>query len=71
VPLGEWHEVRLRVVIAGTTGRIEVWFDDVPIGALTRTDNTGGATVGHLQLGELNKRTFDATFDDVVASSGA
>jgi hypothetical protein len=71
VPLGEWHEVRVRVVIAGASGRIEVWFDDVPIGALTRTDNTGGAAVGRLQLGELNKRTFDATFDDVAASSGA
>lgn len=71
VPLGEWHEVRFRVVIAGASGRIEVWFDDAPVGALSRTDDTGTVAVGRLQIGDPNKRTFDATFDELVASSGA
>ena len=70
VPLGDWHQVRLRVVVAGASGRIEVWFDGVSIGALTRTDNTGIVAVGRLQLGDPNKRTFDTTFDEVAASSG-
>jgi hypothetical protein len=71
VALGAWHEVRFRVVIAGASGRIEVWFDGAPVGALSRTDSTGTVAVGRLQLGEPNKRTFDATFDEVAVSSGA
>lgn len=69
--LGAWHELRIRVIVGGASGRIEVWFDGVPVGALTRTDNTGTVTIGRLQLGDPNKRTFDATFDEVAASSGA
>ena len=65
-----WHELQIRVKVAGSSGSVTTWFDGNQVNALTRTENLGTAPIGRIQLGENAKnRTFDVAFDDVVAAT--
>jgi hypothetical protein len=57
------------VRIADADGQIEVWYDDAPVTALSRTEPFGTNPIGALQLGENTPGlTYDVAFDDVAAS---
>jgi Calcineurin-like phosphoesterase len=69
VSQGVWHNLLVRVRIADPAGQIEVWYDDVPVTALSRTEAFGSNPIGILQLGEnTSGLTYDVAFDDVVVS---
>src|SRR5215213_8183604 len=68
---GVWQTLQVHVRIAGTGSQIEVWYNDIPVTALSRIDSLGTNPVGILQLGENTPGlTYDIAFDEVVASSG-
>jgi acid phosphatase type 7 len=68
VSLGSWHAIQAHVRIADTASQIEVWYDDVPVTALSRTESLGTNPIGILQLGENSSGlTYDIAFDDVSA----
>ena len=70
VSLGTWHELQVRLRIAGTAGEIETWLDGARIEALSRTDNFGTAPVGRIQIGDNSgARTFDVAIDDVAVDT--
>lgn len=63
---GAWHDIQLRVKIAGASSETQVWLDGALVGALTKTHDLGTAPVGRVQLGENSSgRTYDVAFDDV------
>jgi hypothetical protein len=71
VSLGSWHTLQVHVRIADTAGQIEVWYDDIPVTALSRTEAFGTNPIGVLQLGENTPGlTYDVAFDDIAASTG-
>ena len=60
----------MRVVIAGTASRTEVWLDGAPVPELTTTTNLGTAAVSGVQLGgNETSKTYDLAFDDVAVAS--
>ena len=68
VTKGVWHEVQMRVVIAGSSGRTDVWYDGTQLSTLSKAQNLGTTGVGRLQLGEnANSKSYDIAFDEVVA----
>lgn len=70
VTLGAWHELQVRLKIAGTSGEVETWLDGVRIAELSRTDNFGANPVGRIQIGDNSGgRTFDLAIDDVAVDS--
>jgi hypothetical protein len=63
-----WHEIRVRVLVAGASSQTEVWLDGAKIDALSRTESLGTDPIGRLYIGETaTGRTYDMAFDDVVA----
>jgi hypothetical protein len=69
VSQGIWHTLNVHVRIADTAGQIEVWYDDLPVTALRRTEAFGTNPIGILQLGENTPGlTYDVAFDNVVVS---
>ena len=69
VTLGNWHTLQVHVRIADTAGQIDVWYDDAPVTALSRTEAFGTNPIGILQLGENTPGlTYDVAFDDVTVS---
>lgn len=72
VSKGEWHEVKVHVLIDGTSSLTEVWLDGASLPKLTRTESLGTNPVRRLQLGESEPqadRRFDIAFDNVLLSS--
>lgn len=70
LPGSSWHDVQMRVVIAGTASRTEVWLDGAPVPELTITTNLGTAAVSGVQLGgNETSKTYDLAFDDVAVAS--
>jgi hypothetical protein len=66
VSLGQWHTLELHAVIAGASGRTEVWLDGQPVGALSRTQNLGTSAIARVQIGDnTGGRTYDVAIDDV------
>lgn len=66
---GSWHTLQVHVRIADTASQIEVWYDDVLVPALSRTEAFGTNPVGILQLGENTAGlTYNVAFDDVAVS---
>jgi hypothetical protein len=66
---GSWQTLQVHVRIADTAGQIEVWYNNVLVSALSRTDALGINPIGVLQLGENTPAlTYDIAFDDVAAS---
>jgi len=66
---GNWQSLQVHVRIADTSSQTEVWYNDVLVPALSRTESLGTNPIGFLQLGENTAGlTYDIAFDDVVAS---
>jgi hypothetical protein len=69
VTQGIWHTLQVRARIADAAGQIEVWYDDAPVPALSRTEAFGTNPIGILQLGENTPGlVYDVAFDDVTVS---
>ena len=69
VSLNAWHELQVHIVVNGTAGQIETWYDGVKRTELSRTENFGTTAVGRLQLGdETTGRSFEVALDDFVSS---
>jgi len=67
---GIWQTLQVHVRIADTASQIEVWYNNVLVGALSRTDSLGTNPIGRLQLGEnTSGLAYDIAFDDVVAAT--
>jgi hypothetical protein len=67
VSKGMWHELELHAVIAGSSGRVEVWLDGAPLPELTTTVNLGTTPIGKVQIGEVNGTgTWNVVWDDVA-----
>lgn len=70
ITLGEWHELKVRVRINGSSSESEVWYDGARMDTLSLTTNLGTANVGRVQIGDNNGgRTYDITWDDVLLDS--
>jgi len=70
VSLGAWHELQEHVVINGTAGQTETWFNGVKITALSKTESFGTTPVGRVQLGENSlDRTYDIAYDAVAVAT--
>jgi hypothetical protein len=66
---GAWHQVQVRVKVAGSSSLTEVWYDGQRISELSTTLHLGTAPVGRLMLGDnVQGRTYRLLFDDVAAS---
>ena len=66
-----WHEVQMRVKVAGSSGAVSFWYDGVPVPELTNVEDLGTVGVGRLQIGDnATPRTHEVLFDDVAASVG-
>jgi hypothetical protein len=64
-----WHQLEVRVVIAGASSQTEVWLDGARIGVLSRTESLGTAPIGRLYIGETaSGRLYDVAFDDVLVN---
>jgi acid phosphatase type 7 len=67
-----WHELQVHVLVGGSSGRADVWFDGARLTALGGVANFGDAGIEGIQLGEPRKRrTFVAEFDDVATGGAA
>ena len=70
VSAGAWHELQVRLKIAGSSGEVETWLDGGRVAALSRTDNFGTNPIGRVQIGDnTGARTFDLAIDDVVVDT--
>jgi hypothetical protein len=67
--IGTWHDVALKVTVAGASGTSEVWLDGVKVPQLSVTTNFGTAQIGSVQLGDTSARTYDIVYDDVAVTS--
>jgi hypothetical protein len=68
---GAWQTLQVHVRIADTASQIEVWYNNVLVGALSRTEALGTTPIGVLQLGENTPGLiYDIAFDDVAAFMG-
>ena len=67
--VGAWHDVVLKVTVAGASGTSEVWLDGVKVPQLSLTSNFGTLQFASVQLGDSSARTYDIVYDDVVVSS--
>jgi acid phosphatase type 7 len=69
VATGVWRTVALRIVVAGSSSRLEVRLDGVPVAGLQQTVNLGTTPVGRVQVGEnVSGRTADLVYDAVVVT---
>jgi hypothetical protein len=65
-----WHDVRLRIAIAGTASTVDVWLNGVRLPDLSRTQSLGASPIRRLQIGETAKnRSYDVAFDDLIVTS--
>jgi hypothetical protein len=69
---GSWQTLQVHVRISDTASQIEVWYNDVLVGILSRSDSFGVNPIGFLQLGENTPAlSYDIAFDDVAAALSA
>jgi glycosyl hydrolase family 26 len=67
---GEWHHIKLEVVVNGDASDVKVWADAELVAALSGTTSLGTSPIGALRLGNGTAgRTYDVVFDDVVVSA--
>lgn len=69
VSTGVWHQLELRVLVAGASSTVEVKLDGVVVPALTKTLNLGTTPIGRVMLGDNGNKTFTARYDDVSVRS--
>jgi hypothetical protein len=64
------HEAQLHALVNGASSLVEVWFDGVPVGDISGTDNLGATPIGRIQLGQNSGTvSYDVVFDEVVADT--
>jgi fibronectin type 3 domain-containing protein len=67
---GGWYTVRVRALVAGAAGRIDVWLNGAKVAALSKTESLGTSPTGRLQLGdEATGKTYDVVLDDVAVDA--
>jgi chitodextrinase len=66
---GAWHELKVHVLVNGTSSLVEVWLDGTRV--INKTAESLGTTaVGRIYIGEPSTgKTFDYAFDDEVVSA--
>ncbi len=70
LPPGAWHQLRLRLLVSGTTSTVAVSLDGSSLTALSFTTSLGTAGVGRFQVGDTSTgRPFDLVVDDVEVDS--
>jgi hypothetical protein len=63
---GAWHEIKIRLRVAGASSEIEVWLDGVRLTELAKTTSLGTTPIGRVLLGDtISGHNFDVAFDDV------
>jgi hypothetical protein len=68
----QWYELKVHVVINGTTSQVEVWLNGSKITALSTTLNLGTTAVGRIEVAEsASGNSFDVAYDNVVVSRTA
>ena len=69
VPTNSWHQIQVRVWVAGASSQVEVWYDARRVGELSRSLDLGTSPVAQVMIGDnVPGRTFRALFDDIAAS---
>ncbi len=64
-----WQTLQVHVHIAGSSSRIDTWYNNMPVTGLSRMEALGISPIGRVQLGEQRTGlTFDIVFDGVVVS---
>jgi hypothetical protein len=67
---GDWHHVKIQVIVNGDASDVKVWADANLLGSLSGTTSLGSSPIGALQLGNSTAgRTYDVVFDDVLVSA--
>jgi hypothetical protein len=67
---GRWHELQIRLNVAGAAGKVQVWYDGSLLHDLSKTDDFGTVGVGVVQLGEnVAGRSYDVAYDDVIVDT--
>jgi fibronectin type 3 domain-containing protein len=65
---GTWYQLKVHVVVQGSTSQVEVWLNGTKVAALSKTDSLGTTPVGQIVAGEpLAGHAYDYAIDDVVA----
>jgi hypothetical protein len=69
VSRGSWQTLQVHVRISDTASQVEVWYNNVLVSVLSRTEALGLNPIGTLQLGENTPSLiYDIAFDDVTVS---
>ena len=72
VSRGSWRTIQVHVRVSDTASQIEVWYNGVLVGILSRPKSFGVNQIGVLQLGENTPAlSYDIAFDDVATSLSA
>ncbi|MDX6647286.1 MAG: large repetitive protein, partial [Miltoncostaeaceae bacterium] len=68
---GAWHELQVHLLVAGSSGRSDVWLDGSQVAALGGTASFGTTPAARLQIGEdaPSGKTYDVAFDEVLADT--
>jgi hypothetical protein len=70
ITYGVWHDLQVYVVINGSNGQTETWFDGVRIDALSKTESLGSTPVRRVQMGENSTgRIYNIAFDNVIVDT--
>jgi chitodextrinase len=68
--VGTWYEVKVHLVVNGTSSQVEVWLNGTKITALSRTDSFGVNPITQVVAGETTAgHTYDFAIDEVVADT--
>ena len=64
-----WYEVQVHLRVDGNDSAADVWLNDVPLADLSQHFGLEKQTIGRIEIGDNSAgRTWEARFDDVIAS---
>jgi hypothetical protein len=71
VKTSTWYELKVHLLVQGSTSQVEVWLNGTKVAALSKTDSFGTTPIGQVVAGESAAgHAFDYALDDVrVAGS--
>ena len=65
-----WYELKVHLVINGSSSQVEVWLNGTRITALSRTDSFGTTPIGQVVVGESSTgHAYDDAFDEVLVDT--
>jgi fibronectin type 3 domain-containing protein len=68
--VGVWYELKVHLVINGTSGQIEVWLNGTKITALSKTDSFGTTAIGQVIAGESTAgHAYDYALDEIYVDT--